>query len=125
MVDLFKALSDENRLRILNLLNLQELCVCEIETILDITQSNTSRHLTKLKGAGIITSYKDAQWVHYKVSDEFIMAHKSLFDYLVIKMADHQLMMEDKRKLEKYNELGLTCTDIRQEPAHVVQLIGR
>lgn len=125
MVDLFKALADENRLRILNLLNVQELCVCEIETLLDITQSNTSRHLTKLKGAGIISSSKDAQWVHYKVSDDFIMAHKSLFDYLVSKMADHSVMKEDKRKLEKYNELGLTCTDIRKEPAHVVHLIGR
>ena len=50
---------DENRIRILNLMLNAELCVCEIETILEMTQSNASRHLAKLKSAGIITSSKE------------------------------------------------------------------
>lgn len=57
-VEIFKALADENRLRILNVLNQGELCVCEIETLLGITQSNASRHLNKLKSLKIIDSDK-------------------------------------------------------------------
>ncbi len=49
IVNMFKALSDENRLRIMSLLIREELCVCEIEVILELSQSNVSRHLNKLK----------------------------------------------------------------------------
>lgn len=72
MIDVLKALADENRLRIIQLILQAELCVCEIETLLDMTQSNVSRHLSKLKQAGIIESSKDGQWVHYKISPNFI-----------------------------------------------------
>jgi len=72
LIEIFKALGDENRIRILNLLIRQELCVCEIETVLDMTQSNASRHLNKLKTSGIITSEKKSQWVYYRVDNKFI-----------------------------------------------------
>ena len=58
IVYILKALADENRIRILNLLRNNELCVCDIEATLDIKQSNVSRHLNKLKMAGIIVSEK-------------------------------------------------------------------
>lgn len=51
MVDIFKALSEDSRLRILSLLLEDELCVCEIEACLRMTQSNASRHLTALRSA--------------------------------------------------------------------------
>lgn len=57
-VDIFKALADENRLRIISLLLTKELCVCEIEASLEMSQSNVSRHLTKLKTSGIVDSRK-------------------------------------------------------------------
>ena len=49
LVEIFKAFGDETRIRILNLLRNSEMCVCEIEAILGINQSNASRHLNKLK----------------------------------------------------------------------------
>jgi ArsR family transcriptional regulator len=61
LIEIFKALGDENRIRILNLLIRQELCVCEIETVLDMTQSNASRHLNKLKRWGVITCERNQQ----------------------------------------------------------------
>ena len=125
MIDILKALADENRMRILNLLFEKELCVCELETVLGISQSNASRHLLKLKQVKIISSSKDAQWVHYKASDEFIAQHASLVEYLKTNMAQTTLFLEDSRKLNKYFELGLSCTDIRNDAEHVVQLIGR
>ena len=57
-VQMLKALGDETRIRIVNILRDRPLCVCEIESILEITQSNASRHLSKLMNANIVTYYK-------------------------------------------------------------------
>lgn len=70
IVYILKALADENRIRILNLLRNNELCVCDIENVLGIKQSNASRHLNRLKIAGIIVSEKKSQWVYYRLKDE-------------------------------------------------------
>ncbi|MCO5382960.1 MAG: metalloregulator ArsR/SmtB family transcription factor [Methanosarcina barkeri] len=59
IVSIFKSLADENRIRILNLLRNGELCVCDIEAVLGVKQSNASRHLNKLKMAEIIVSEKN------------------------------------------------------------------
>lgn len=62
-----KALSDEIRLRIINLLYDQELCVCEIVDALSLPQSTVSRHLTVLKNANIVEDTKQGQWAFYKL----------------------------------------------------------
>ncbi len=66
-INVLKALSDETRLRILNLLYDQELCVCDIMEVLQITQTKASRHLGYMKNAGLVTDRKQAQWVHYSL----------------------------------------------------------
>ena len=86
MVDIFKALAEESRLRILALLMQGEMCVCEIEDCLELTQSNASRHLTVLKNAGILTSTKKAQWAYYKLNDEFLKENQDLFNYISAKI---------------------------------------
>ena len=63
--EVLKALADPNRLRILNLLHEQTLCVCDLEAILDLNQSNLSRHLSKLKQAGIVKARKKALFTYY------------------------------------------------------------
>ena len=66
-----KALADETRLRILHVLaDLGELCVCDIEAGLDITQSKASRHLGVLKQAGLIKARRDGTWIHYGIHDD-------------------------------------------------------
>lgn len=64
-VDLFKALADTNRLRILSLLDQGPLCVCDLESVLGLQQSNLSRHLAKLKQAGLVTSRKKGLFIYY------------------------------------------------------------
>jgi len=64
-VEILKALSDETRLRIINLLYVGELCVCDIMEVLNITQAKASRHLGVLRRAGLVTDRKSAQWVYY------------------------------------------------------------
>ena len=67
IVDVLKALSDETRLRIINLLYTKELCVCDIVETLKITQTKASRHLQYLKNAGLVEDRKHAQWVYYSM----------------------------------------------------------
>jgi len=67
LLDILKALSDETRLRILNLLYERELCVCDVMNILQISQAKASRHLIYLKKAGLVKDRKYAQWAYYSV----------------------------------------------------------
>ena len=66
---IFKALADETRLKILALLLKRgELCVCEFEGVLKITQSKSSRHLRYLLHAGLVEDRRDGLWVHYRIA---------------------------------------------------------
>ena len=71
LIDVLKALSDETRLRILNILYEKELCVCDIMETLQISQAKASRHLTCMKNAGLVNDRKFAQWVYYSIRDEW------------------------------------------------------
>jgi ArsR family transcriptional regulator len=65
---LFRALGDETRLRIVALLSHGELCVCHLESALDLNQSNASRQLGVLKAAGIVDSRREGTWVYYSIT---------------------------------------------------------
>jgi len=65
--NVFKALSDPTRLKILYLLEHGDLCVCEIMAVLEIPQSTISHHLNVLKNAGFLKSQKDGVWIQYGV----------------------------------------------------------
>ena len=79
-----KALSDETRLRILNLLYEKELCVCDIMEALQISQAKASRHLIYMKNAGLVKDRKHAQWVYYslKKDESFKFISSLIFDNL-------------------------------------------
>lgn len=62
------ALTDETRLRIINLLYERELCVCDIGDILGTTQTKISRHLAYLRNADLVTDRKIAQWSFYSLN---------------------------------------------------------
>lgn len=63
---IYKALSDVNRLRILKMLRIKPLCVCEITDTLQLAISTVSKHLSILKESGFIIEEKDGKWVNYK-----------------------------------------------------------
>ena len=80
---LFKAFSDESRVRILFLLHhYPELCISDLEHILDFTQTKTSRHLTYLKNSGLVGSRKRDQWVFYHIKEEVKDFVNLIFQYL-------------------------------------------
>ncbi len=125
MVEIFKALGDENRLRILNILMHHELCVCELEVVLDLSQSNVSRHLAKLRQTGIITASKDAQWIHYKVNDKFLKEHKNLAEYLKLMYSAGEMYINDLNKCIIYKNSVYTCQNITNERQTVVGYINQ
>jgi len=65
----FKALADETRLRILKLLEVKELCVCEVMAALDLTQPTTSHHLGILENIGLVKDRRHGKWVFYSIAD--------------------------------------------------------
>jgi len=72
-----KALADETRLRIFTLLTRQELCVCEIEDMLNLSQSLVSNHLAVLRQAGLVKARRDAEdarWIFYRADPEAVAA---------------------------------------------------
>jgi ArsR family transcriptional regulator len=66
--NVFKALADRTRLRILALLGNNEVCVCHIHDSLDIPQPTVSRHLAYLRRSGLVEARRDGVWMHYQVS---------------------------------------------------------
>ncbi len=64
---MFKALGDETRLGIVNLLRTREMCVCEIMAALNLTQPTASHHLMILENAGILKDRKEGKWVFYRI----------------------------------------------------------
>ena len=65
----FKALSDEKRIRILKLLMIREMCVCELMIALDVTQPNLSHHLTRLENQGFVNRRKEGKWAYYSLTN--------------------------------------------------------
>jgi ArsR family transcriptional regulator, arsenate/arsenite/antimonite-responsive transcriptional repressor len=64
---LFRALADPTRLRLLNLIAEQEICVCYFVEVLGAPQPKISRHLAYLRRAGIVSARRDGKWIHYKL----------------------------------------------------------
>lgn len=123
MLAIFKSLCDENRLRLLNLLMHYELCVCEIEVVLGLSQSNVSRHLGVLRKEKIITGSKDGQWVHYKVDDRFLNDHGQLATYLKEGFQKEQPFVLDLEKCDVYKKSAYNCSDITSEKSKVENYI--
>ena len=109
IVCILKALADENRIRILNLLRNGELCVCDIEATLDIKQSNASRHLNRLKVAGIIVSEKKSQWVYYRLKDETFVKFPFLSIIVEDEIGKISVCKDDLVLLKKFKASGKSC----------------
>ena len=79
----FKALSEELRLQIVALLMQHgDLCVCEVERFLEISQSAASRHFRYLAHAGLVESRREGQWVYYRLAEAADEAHAALLSAL-------------------------------------------
>ena len=100
LVTIFKALSDETRLRIIKLLEEGELCVCDITAALDMVQPKVSFHLSTLKEAGLIKDRKSGKWIHYSLNE------KDLFRRMLILSACERMqdgtISGDRKRLNAF-----------------------
>ena len=77
MADFYKALADSTRIKIINVINESELCVCDIASILNMTKSAVSHQLKNLREMNLIKSRKQGKEVYYSLADEHV---KEVFD---------------------------------------------
>ncbi len=106
LIRVFKALSDETRMRMLHLLCDGELCVCEIMQALEISQTRASRNLGILRDAGLLKDRRDGQWVHYSVNREVAAEYLKLLELVPSLLREDETMVEDKKKLKKAVKTG-------------------
>lgn len=100
LLRIFKALSDETRLRILKLLEDGELCVCDIVSALDIIQPKVSFHLSVLQESGLIKSRKQGKWIFYRIDDCDMF--KRFLILSVLERVSENEVVEDKKRLNRF-----------------------
>ena len=120
-VKAFKALSDETRLRILNILLERECCVCEVMQALDISQTRASRNLAALYDAGFLKLRKDGLWSLYSINSEGMQEYLTDMVHAVTKTLEGNKAVElDRERLKKAERVGPSCADrirTRRAPA--------
>ncbi len=106
----FKVLSDETKLRMLNLLQEDECCVCEVMQALEIPQSKASRGLLSLYDAGFLKMRRDGLWSLYSLDIEGIKGYQSrLVEAVKEALKDNKLATLDKERLKKAERVGARC----------------
>lgn len=110
---IFKACADESRLRILHLIfENEEMCISDLEKVLEFTQTKTSRHLTYLKNSGILTFRRDNHWVFYSIKDEVYEILKQIFQFL----RKDQLLQKDQQLYQTmYSNRELAVNRVQME----------
>src|SRR5947209_20048081 len=96
--NLFSALADRTRLRLINLIGDSEVCVCFLVTILKISQPKISRHLAYLRRAGIVAARREGKWMHYRLSEPPDGHAARIFREVRTSLAEHPLMQRDRAK---------------------------
>ena len=98
---LFKALADRTRLRLINLIGEDEVCVCFLVEVLKINQPKISRHLAYLKRAGVVTARREGKWIHYRISEPSDEHAARIFQEVRTWLASHPAMQSDRSRLQK------------------------
>ena len=110
LIRALKALSDETRLRILNLLLERECCVCEVMQALNVSQTRASRNLGILYDAGFLKLRKDGLWSLYSIDRDGMPEY---FPYLLEAakkaLKDNRLVVQDSERLMKAERVGPGC----------------
>jgi len=108
-VNLFKALADETRLRIISLLLTEaELCVCDIIAALKLPQSTVSRHLAYLRKTGWVNDRRCGLWMYYSIADRDSTFQKELVDLLKRNLAVFPTTSTDRECLKSFGK-GSRC----------------
>jgi len=110
LTKIIKALADENRIRIVALLNAKkDLCVCEITEIIGLSQPTISSHLKKLEDAEIINYSKDGSWVNYSLDENMEEKIKQVLNLVCQIIANDKKIKSDVQTLSKVDRNIICC----------------
>ena len=111
----FKGLSDVTRVRMLNLLLHGELCGCDIQYVLEMSQPNVSRHLNYLKNCGLVLDRRDGPRIFYRLSEAKSGTTRRFFEFLPHVFKGEELLQDDTRTLKEAIQAG-SCTRSEWRP---------
>ncbi len=104
-----KAVGDPTRTRILKLLELGGLCVCQVQAVLGLAPSTISKHLTILKLAGLVEDQRDGKWIEYALTDASRNPHaKLVLDLLRATLARDPAVLADRKRLREIKAIRMT-----------------
>jgi ArsR family transcriptional regulator, arsenate/arsenite/antimonite-responsive transcriptional repressor len=95
----FQALADPTRLRIINLLGDEEVCVCDLATVMNTHQPGVSRHLSYLRRAGLVSARRAGTWMHYRLTEPTNLHAKTILVSLRAWLAQDAVMREEHARL--------------------------
>jgi DNA-binding transcriptional ArsR family regulator len=106
-MDITKALSDQNRVRVLMALRHGELCVCQITAMLELAPSTVSKHIAVLKNARLVDWRKNGLWMHYKLPDDPSDAVRGALEWLFASLSDNPSVLEDQIRLDRILKMNV------------------
>ena len=115
---MFKALSDETRLRILCLLLEGELCVCDLMAVLQLPQSTVSRHLAYLKHSGWVEDRRCGVWMYYSLEDNGGELQKGLIGTLRNALPSLEVAASDRQRLNELSRNNICAGFLITQSAH-------
>jgi ArsR family transcriptional regulator len=108
-IEIFKVLSEPNRVRILMMLLHKPLCVCEITSVLGLSTATVSNHLSYLRNSGFIEDEKDGKWINYRISTNINNPIvRNIIDSLPEWFDDEKEIQSDLAKVQKVDRYDIT-----------------
>jgi ArsR family transcriptional regulator len=107
-LSIFRAFSDPARVRVLMVLSDQELCLCNLQVILDLSPSTVSRHVSILREAGLVASRKQGKWTYFSLVPLKMGSHRSeLLRSLQDSLADDISIKRDREKAKQLKQIEI------------------
>jgi ArsR family transcriptional regulator len=106
MLNITKALSDENRIRALMMLTGGELCVCQIIDMLGLAPSTVSKHMSILRQAGLVETRKEGRWIYYRLADREARPVCEILNWLQRHLKDDKRILDDVKQLRRIQKMS-------------------
>jgi ArsR family transcriptional regulator, arsenate/arsenite/antimonite-responsive transcriptional repressor len=109
IINITKALSDENRIRALMMLADGELCVCQIIEMFGLAPSTVSKHMSILRQAGLVETRKDGRWMYYRLTEKGPPSVGEILNWLVRHLKTNVRISEDARQVRRIRKMKKTA----------------
>lgn len=111
----FSALADKTRLRLLNLIGEEEVCVCFFVEVIGTNQPKISRHLAYLKRAGLVSMRKDWKWSHYRITPP-----ENKYAAEVFAKVREWIENDPAMQAERHQMFNMCCAPVSKQPVSIV-----